>query len=59
VAAAALLGIGAYHIGLPRLAIIALVIVVVFVVSALIPRPKQIFDVATQEHTYICDEWLS
>jgi uncharacterized membrane protein YjjP (DUF1212 family) len=41
VAAAALLGIGAYHFGLPRLATFALVVVVIFSVSVLIPGPKR------------------
>jgi hypothetical protein len=41
VAAAALLGIGAHHFGLPRLATFALVVVVIFLVSVLIPGPKR------------------
>ena len=48
VAAAALLGMGAHHIGLPRLAIFALVVTTVFVVSALLPRTKQMADAYTQ-----------
>jgi hypothetical protein len=40
VAAAALLGIGAHHLGLSRLAIFVLVVVVIFSVSALIPGTK-------------------
>jgi hypothetical protein len=41
VAAAALLGIGAHHLGLPRLAIFALVVAVIFSVSVLIPGPTR------------------
>jgi hypothetical protein len=44
IAAAALLGIGAHHFGLPRLAIFALVVIAVFVVSVLLPRPKQMSE---------------
>lgn len=41
VAAAVLLGIGAHHFGLSRLAIFTLVVVVVFFVSVLIPGPRR------------------
>ncbi len=41
VAAGALLGIGAHHLGLPRLATFALVVVVIFSVSVLIPGAKR------------------
>ena len=41
VAAAALLGIGAHHLGLPRLATFALVVVVIFSISVLFPGAKR------------------
>jgi len=41
VAAAALLGIGAHHFGLPRLATFALIVVVIFSVSFLVPGSKR------------------
>ena len=49
VAAAALFGIGAHHLGVPRLAIFALVVVVVFVVMVLIPRPNKSIPKDTQK----------
>jgi hypothetical protein len=41
VASAALLGFGADHFGLPRLATFALVVVVIFLVSVQVPGPKR------------------
>jgi hypothetical protein len=47
-AAAALLGFGARHFGLPRLAVFALAVIAVLVVSVLLPRPKQMSEAYTQ-----------
>ena len=41
VSAAALVGIGAHHFGLPRLAIFVLIVIVIFAVSVLVPGPRE------------------